>query len=421
MGSIPMSSVTAEEHTAMSITTDIGICKTKVVTPCIRQHDFVDFKSVRLAETAKDTIRDFLRMFLELSDGGISVNVVFVNHKAAVEVKGVPPLAEWGELVTRMPDSTSTQQDEEKAIEPPVVSESPALDSALPPEGGVRGWLCLIGIFQTTYQETLLKDYSSSDISWIFTIQLAPIWAPGSLFGLIIILAQGIGYGLGAGGIFTTSLVYVSQWFVKQRGLALGTTVAGSSRGVVFPFFLRLVMEDVNFNGMVRYTALFIGIALVGAFFLLSACLPPKKRDPETTWIDFKLFKNRGFAFYALGSYFVMWGLWAHFDYHSSNAGLIVFAVVYGFFSGAFVSIMMPCCAKSGSLETLGRQIGTYQGVIAISTLTGLPIMGAILGRQHNSTFKVLQVFAIATMFIGFVLLLISRNVLAAAHGTWKY
>ncbi|KAB8200272.1 major facilitator superfamily domain-containing protein [Aspergillus parasiticus] len=516
----------------MSITTDIGICETKVRTPCIRQHDFVDFKSVRLAKTAKDTIRDFLRLFLELSDGGgisrtrfvtgISVNVVLVNHKAAVEAKGVPPLAEWGELVTRMPGSTSTQQDEEKAIEPPVVSESPALDSALPPEGGVRGWLCcaggslgLIGIFQTTYQETLLKDYSSSDISWIFTIQLAPIWASGSLFGRIVdaygprpvmlpytflclfsLCMMRIGYGLGAGGIFTTSLVCVSQWFVQQRGLTLGITVAGSSiGGVVFPFFLRLVMEDVGFNGMVRYTALFIGIALVGAFFLLSARLPPKKWDPETTWIDFKLFKNRGFAFYALGSYCVMWGLWAPFDYlpsmaqlsgmsdslalyllaivngadlgapsatslfgriipghigdkvgyfniivasaffsciailclwlpfdyHSSNAGLIVFAVVYGFFSGAFDSIMMPCCAKSGSLETLGRQIGTYQGVIAISTLTGLPIMGAILGRQHNSTFKGLQVFAIATMFIGFVLLLISRNVLAAAHGTWKY
>ncbi|KAJ5128038.1 hypothetical protein N7448_008817, partial [Penicillium atrosanguineum] len=394
----------------------------------------------------------------------------------------------------------------------PPISESPALDSTLPPEGGLRGWLCCaggslglfatlgflnaIGIFQTTYQETLLKDYSSSDISWIFTVQLALIWAPGSLFGRIvdtygprpvmlpctflclfslcmtslsteyyqIILAQGIGYGLGAGGIFTTCLICVSQWFVKQRGLAMGITVAGSSiGGVVFPFFLQLVMEDVGFNGMVRYTALFIGIALVGAFFLLSARLPPKKWDSEMAWFDFTLFKNRGFAFYALGSYFVMWGLWAPFDYlpsmaqlsgmsdslalyliaivnaasffgriipghigdkvgyfniivgsaflsciailclwlpfdyYSSDAGLIVFAVAYGFFSGAFVSIMMPCCGKSGSLETLGRQIGTYQGVIAISTLTGLPIMGAILGRQHDSTFMGMQLFAIVT------------------------
>lgn len=130
--------------------------------------------------------------------------------------------------------------------------------------------------------------------------------------------------------------------------------------------------------------------------------------------------------------------LWLPFDYHPSNAGLIVFAAVYGFFSGAFVSIMMPCCGKSGTIETLGRQIGTYQGVIAISyvlagpfisilllttcsTLTGLPIMGAILGRQHNTTYMGMQVFAIVTMFLGSLFLFVSRNVLAAAHGTWRY
>ncbi|KUL83543.1 hypothetical protein ZTR_10578 [Talaromyces verruculosus] len=396
---------------------------------------------------------------------------------------------------------SGTQQDEEKVIQTPV-SEGSVLDSTLPPEGGLRGWLCCagaslglfatlgflnaIGVFQTTYQETLLKDYTSSDISWIFTIQLALIWAPGSLFGRIvdtygprpvilpcaflcvfslcmtslstkyyqIILAQGIGYGLGAGGIFTTSLVCVGQWFVKQRGLAMGVTVAGSSiGGVIFPFFLKLVMEDVGFPGMVRYTALFIGIALVGAFFLLSARLPPKKWNSDTTCMAQLSGMSDSLALYLIAivngaslfgrivpghigdkvGYFniivasaffsciAILCLWLPFDYHSSNAGLIVFAVAYGFCSGAFVSIMMPCCAKSGSLETLGRQIGTYQGVIAISTLTGLPIMGAILGREHNSTYMGMQIFAIVSMCLGFVFLLVSRNVLAAAHGTWKY
>lgn len=71
--------------------------------------------------------------------------------------------------------------------------------------------------------------------------------------------------------------------------------------------------------------------------------------------------------------------------------------------------------------SSLPPTFSLFTVLISSSTLTGLPIMGAILGRQHNSTFMGLQVFAIATMFIGFVLLLISRNVLAAAHGTWKY
>jgi hypothetical protein len=62
-----------------------------------------------------------------------------------------------------------------------------------------------------------------------------------------------------------------------------------------------------------------------------------------------------------------------------------------------------------------------FTGLISSSTLTGLPIMGAILGRQHDSTYMGMHVFAVVTMFLGFVFLLISRNVLAAAHGTWKY
>lgn len=120
-----------------------------------------------------------------------------------------------------------------------------------------------IGVFQTTYEQTLLSDHTPSQISWIFTFQLSLIWFSGPLFGRIvdtygprpvmipcsilcifslcmtslstkyyqIILAQGIGYGFGAGGVFTASIVCVGQWFVKRRGLALGITVGGSSIG----------------------------------------------------------------------------------------------------------------------------------------------------------------------------------------------
>ena len=54
-------------------------------------------------------------------------------------------------------------------------------------------------------------------------------------------------------------------------------------------------------------------------------------------------------------------------------------------------------------------------------TLTGLPITGAILGRQHNETYMGMQAFAVGTMFLGFLFLLGARNVLARANGTWRY
>lgn len=62
--------------------------------------------------------------------------------------------------------------------------------------------------------------------------------------------------------------------------------------------------------------------------------------------------------------------LWLPFDYHPSHAGIIVFAVVYGFVSGAFVSLLMPSAAKAGSLETLGQRFGTFQVVMAARLVT---------------------------------------------------
>jgi hypothetical protein len=49
---------------------------------------------------------------------------------------------------------------------------------------------------------------------------------------------------------------------------------------------------------------------------------------------------------------------------YPSHAGIIVFALVYGFASGAFVSLLMPCAAKTGTLETLGVRFGTFQTII---------------------------------------------------------
>lgn len=57
---------------------------------------------------------------------------------------------------------------------------------------------------------------------------------------------------------------------------------------------------------MVRYTALFTGILLVIACSLVTARLPPKKWDSKLGWVDFTLFKDKGFALYTIGAYLVM-------------------------------------------------------------------------------------------------------------------
>ncbi|KAH8760685.1 major facilitator superfamily domain-containing protein, partial [Hyaloscypha finlandica] len=386
----------------------------------------------------------------------------------------------------------------------------------IPPEGGLAGWLSIIGcscglfstfgflnavgVFQTFYQANILSEYTPSTISWIFALQLCLMWLPGPLFGRIIdtygprpvllpssvlcvfslcmtslstkyyqiILAQGLGFGIGACGIFTASFVCAGQWFVRRRGLALGIVTGGSSLagGVIFPLFVNKVTEDIGFYGAVRYTALLIGILLAISCCLITARLPPKPWNSKGKWIDFTLLKDKGFALYTIGAFLVMWGLWAPFDYlpnmaqatssfsgsmsiylisiinagsipgrvimaaladkygyfnmmsaislssavsifalwipfdyYVSHAALIVFAAVYGYTSGGFISLLMPCTAKSGSLKTLGTRFGTFQLVMAFSCLTGLPIEGAILAEEGS--FLGLQLFSACCILAG--------------------
>ena len=165
------------------------------------------------------------------------------------------------------------------------------------------------------------------------------MWAPGPLFGRLIdtygpkpvlypcsflcvfglcmtslakkyyqiFLAQGLVFGLGSGGVFTTAFVCVGQWFLQRRGLAIGIASTGSSLGgVIFPIFLDRVIKRVGFYGAVRYTALFIGILLVASFPMISARLPHRKWNPDLTWFDVTLFKEKEFALYVAGAYLVM-------------------------------------------------------------------------------------------------------------------
>lgn len=50
-----------------------------------------------------------------------------------------------------------------------------------------------------------------------------------------IFLAQGVGFGFAASGLFSCGIVSVGQWFHKRKALALGIVLAGSSTGI-FPF-----------------------------------------------------------------------------------------------------------------------------------------------------------------------------------------
>ena len=122
-----------------------------------------------------------------------------------------------------------------------------------------------------------------------------------------VFLAQGVLFGIGAGGVFTSSFICVGQWFVKRRGLAIGLASTGSSLGgVIFPLFLDRVIREVGFYGAIRYTALLVGVPLVVGCCLTRARLPRKSWDSNAKWVEISLFKEPKFAFFTFGSFLVM-------------------------------------------------------------------------------------------------------------------
>lgn len=164
-------------------------------------------------------------------------------------------------------------------------SERPdAPPAEVPPDGGARawlvvfgawccylssyGWLSSIGVFQTYYEQHLLRSYSSSAIAWILSLQvfilsgtapifgkifdsygtyaLIPIGTFLHVFGIMMIslsksyyqvfLSQSLCSGLGAAMIFHGATNAVSTWFRGRRGLALGLASSGASvGGVIMP------------------------------------------------------------------------------------------------------------------------------------------------------------------------------------------
>ncbi|SPQ18373.1 dfe21af9-f4b4-4e4c-8033-167559d72090 [Thermothielavioides terrestris] len=76
--------------------------------------------------------------------------------------------------------------------------------------------------------------------------------------------------------------------------------------------------------------------------------------------------------------------IWLPINYRRSLGGLVVFALVFGFASGAYVSLMTPALIEvaGGHARDLGAVVGTFFAVVALASLTGLPVQGAIMARS---------------------------------------
>lgn len=99
-----------------------------------------------------------------------------------------------------------------------------------------------------------------------------------------------------------------------------------------------------------------------------------------------------------------------------SNEGTIAaYSVLYGFWSGAAISLTPVCIGAVCQVEDYGKRIGTTFCISSFGALTGIPIAGAILGAA-NGSYEGLILFAGGLYALALVAFIASRVLV----GGWK-
>ncbi|KAF8512199.1 MFS general substrate transporter [Gautieria morchelliformis] len=295
-------------------------------------------------------------------------------------------------------------------------------------------------------------------------------------------LCQGVGVGLGMGLLFLPSLSVSSHYFRARRSLAMGVIFSGSSiGGVVYPLMLnKLFYGRAGFAWGVRAAAFVMTGLLLAANLIMKTRLPTQKTRPKPNigkimtdipyWIcvfgGFLIFWGLFFPIFYLQLFAVLHGVPQDLAFHSitimnaasllgrtipnfiadlygpfnviipmsfvsgalifamfgagSQGGTIVFALLYGFFSGGFLSLIAPTLASfSTNVNEVGSRIGIATFVMAFALLTGTPIDGALLQPPAYSWFRPI-VFSGVVVLSGTGFLALSRFLVTKKRGTWR-
>lgn len=259
-----------------------------------------------------------------------------------------------------------------------------------------------------------------------------------------------------------------SHYFNKKRGAALGLAVAGSSLGgVIWPIVLNKMLhsETLSFGWSIRICAFVMTALLLVAVVGIKARLPPRDGKlfllraftefPYLAIISAMFLSTVGvfIPIFYLPSYAIMHGMSTNMSFYlisilngasflgrvipgitadifgplnmlclacmstgililcwpsiTTNTGIIVFAALYGFCSGAIVSLQSVALSR---VPKDPRQIGTYMGMgmllIGIAALIGPPINGALVSKYGS--------FREASIFSGVMVLAGSAAVIVA-------
>ncbi|RDW75428.1 monocarboxylate permease-like protein [Coleophoma cylindrospora] len=284
-----------------------------------------------------------------------------------------------------------------------------------------------------------------------------------------VMLVQGVLMGIIMGLIQLPAFAAVSQYFDKNRAGALGLVVSGSSiGGIVIPIALSKMLNgsSLGFGWSVRVIGFLIMPFMVFACVAVKARLPPRKTE---FWL-MSAYKDARFVILIAAMFFMFFGMFTPFFYlptyattqgmsptlagyllsilnaastfgriipgvladkygrmnmfalggiatgiiifcmtsATSNAGLIVYSVFFGFASGTIISggsAAFSLCPHDS------RSIGTYMGmgmaIAGVGGLIGPPVNGAIVNIYGG--FSQVSLFSGAMCLFGGVVALAAK------------
>jgi len=105
----------------------------------------------------------------------------------------------------------------------------------------------------------------------------------------VLILTQGIGYAIGGGLVYSPCMLYMDEWFVYKKGLALGITWSGSGMaGVVLPLVIDIGLGKWGFRTILRIWAVVLVLFAPIVLYTVKPRLPiAKESGPKRISLDF--------------------------------------------------------------------------------------------------------------------------------------